>query len=329
MFVSPPSCGAVAVGRNTAVFSLLGGNAPPVNTVAPVISSNGDLANPVVGDVFNTTDGTFSPVVDPHSFDYQWYRSGSAIGPATSNQYTAATADIGSTISSSTVINAANGTSAAAFSSNTSGTVTAPPSAGWWTSGGATGVIAAWQPKGAATQSDSKINLANPGTHDATDIVAPAWDAANGWKFNGLTQVVDSTIIPGTGVFWIVQFTNSAGAGSIIGYFNGGNERVELSESGASWVTGNGQASIWGTHVPAANIAMVEGGSTYLNGTASSSSGPWSGTESQTVLIGARRRADLLSIDNFESVDITALAAYNPAPNPTQITAIAAAMAAL
>lgn len=60
----------------------------------------------------------------------------------------------------------------------------------WWLAGGvaAANCVAAYQPKGAADYAASKVNLANPGTYDATDgAVYPTWDAANGWKFDHST----------------------------------------------------------------------------------------------------------------------------------------------
>lgn len=68
----------------------------------------------------------------------------------------------------------------------------APPSGdsgeeNWWTAGGVdpSSVISAYQAKGAASYAASKLNLANPGTHDLTDVSAPTWNATDGWVFSG------------------------------------------------------------------------------------------------------------------------------------------------
>jgi hypothetical protein len=67
--------------------------------------------------------------------------------------------------------------------------VAATPVVNWWEAGGATGAMFAYQPKGAADYATSKVNLANPGTNDATDGAAiPTWGASDGWTFNGSTQ---------------------------------------------------------------------------------------------------------------------------------------------
>lgn len=65
-------------------------------------------------------------------------------------------------------------------------------------------VLIAYQPKAATgtiyernvpDYATSKINLANPGTYDAVEGVAPNWSAATGWTGTG-TQYLDTTLIP-------------------------------------------------------------------------------------------------------------------------------------
>lgn len=58
--------------------------------------------------------------------------------------------------------------------------------ANWWEVPGKT-CVAAYQPKGAASYAASKTNLANPGTYDAAEGVAPSWAAATGWSFDGVS----------------------------------------------------------------------------------------------------------------------------------------------
>lgn len=55
----------------------------------------------------------------------------------------------------------------------------------WYLSGGIDPATcrAAYQPIGAANYAASLVNLAHPGTNDATEGTAPAWDAVNGWQF--------------------------------------------------------------------------------------------------------------------------------------------------
>lgn len=76
----------------------------------------------------------------------------------------------------------------------------------WITAGGISlsNVVAAYQPKGAASLAASYTNLVNPGTYDATPGVAPTWDTVNGWKFNGTTQYLDTGIVPSIQQDWTV-----------------------------------------------------------------------------------------------------------------------------
>ena len=68
--------------------------------------------------------------------------------------------------------------------------------ANWWEAGGATGCVAAYQPKGAASQAASYVNLANPGTYDAAPGNAPTWNTATGWAFNGSNQYLTTGVVP-------------------------------------------------------------------------------------------------------------------------------------
>jgi len=55
---------------------------------------------------------------------------------------------------------------------------------GWWLSGGisAADCLIAYQPKGAADYAASKVNLANPGTYNATESTSTiAWTTETGW----------------------------------------------------------------------------------------------------------------------------------------------------
>lgn len=65
--------------------------------------------------------------------------------------------------------------------------------------------MAAYQPVGAASLAASYVNLQNPGTYDAAPGVAPTFDTAEGWVFNGSTQWLDSGITRGSGYTMIVR----------------------------------------------------------------------------------------------------------------------------
>ena len=84
----------------------------------------------------------------------------------------------------------------------------------WWLSGGisAANCVAAYQPKGAASLAASYVNLANPGTYNAAPGVAPTFDAATGWTFNGFSQYLTTGIIPSffSQITLAVRFSNAS-----------------------------------------------------------------------------------------------------------------------
>jgi len=136
----------------------------------------------------------------------------------------------------------------------------------WWLAGGisAANCIAAYQPIGAADYAASKVNLANPGTYDATEGVAPDWDDVNGWKFNGIDDYLNTGVTPEKDQTWsmIIKYSNwvwkqnfntfcgcggGAGHGFLISefdpnspyegqdaYFFNGNYKYEASGAGAA-----------------------------------------------------------------------------------------------
>lgn len=95
----------------------------------------------------------------------------------------------------------------------------------WWLYGGipAANCIAAYQPKGSTDLAASYINLANPGTYNATPGVAPDFDTTNGWKGTG-TQWLRTGIIPTGFVSWSIgiRYSNASENGIISGFTDGG-----------------------------------------------------------------------------------------------------------
>lgn len=79
---------------------------------------------------------------------------------------------------------------------------------GWWNLNGAiTSCVAAYQPIGAASYAASLSNLNNPGTNDAVALIAPEWDATNGWKFS--SDALETNIVPSDGYSVIIRYSNA------------------------------------------------------------------------------------------------------------------------
>lgn len=88
---------------------------PPINTVAPVVSGTA-----TVGSTLSTTNGTWTGAPAP-TFTYQWQRSGSNIGGATSSTYVIQAADAQNTLRC--VVTATNPLGAVSANSNSTATV--------------------------------------------------------------------------------------------------------------------------------------------------------------------------------------------------------------
>ena len=100
------------------MLMLIGGKgaSAPVNTVAPALSDS----TPQVGQVISVSNGTWTSDTTP-TFTYQWQRSGSNIGGATSSSYTVVNSDYNNTLRC--VVTATNPVGADSANSNTSSTV--------------------------------------------------------------------------------------------------------------------------------------------------------------------------------------------------------------
>ena len=206
--------------------------------------------------------------------------------------------------------------------------------ANWWEAGGATGAVAVYQPKGAASLAASYSNLANPGTYDAAPGVAPTWASGTGWTFAG-TQYLKSGITPADGYSVVVRVSNYAQAytasfgtraSSTARFYimpntiNGGGSSI-FAYASIEQGTGSGTSVVNGV------LAMTKDAG-YKDGviiTAISST--WVGAAGGTVYIGARDRAG--AADYYMTGDIQAIAIYNTTLTAPQVAAVSAAMAAL
>lgn len=80
--------------------------------------------------------------------------------------------------------------------------VSSGAAADWWDDNGAiSGCVAAYQAKGAASLAASYVNLANPGTYDATvpaGVSAPTWAASTGWGVDSTHRLTTNVVAQGT-----------------------------------------------------------------------------------------------------------------------------------
>lgn len=150
--------------------------------------------------------------------------------------------------------------------------VSAPGSGNWWEAGSAPTPVAVYQPKGAASLAASYVNLANPGTYNAAPGVAPTFDAATGWTFNGSTQYLTTGITPGSATWSaLCRFSGGTTTGYKIvfgtRYTGATSQLFEIFQQGdgVSYYANGGFVS---TARVVAGVLSLAGKSAYKNGVA-------------------------------------------------------------
>lgn len=186
--------------------------------------------------------------------------------------------------------------------------------------------VAAYKAKGATSQANSYINLANPGTHDAMAVVAPSWSEALGWVFNGSTQALGTDIIPSSGWTMLVCYNTLASVGVaaiIAGSQNTtGNRRFYVGKSAAgAELYGSGALAIDGA-VTSSGVLTIAGQNGYFNGVSRGLSiTDWdTPTNARPIYFGA------VNVDgsaaSFASVRIFAVAIYDTILSTRQIQGV-------
>lgn len=196
--------------------------------------------------------------------------------------------------------------------------------ANWWESGGASGAVAVYQPKGATSLAASYIDLSGNG-NNATPVAAPAWNALTGWAFSGAQYL--STVTVSQTYTTIVQISDAAvGTYCVFGYYSIPFAHRILPNRTTIGVMYAATAKAPG--VAAGNLALA-GSNGYRNG-ALDIAVPTVGTGSGQLYIGAQR--DATSGNNATALyigKIQAIAIYNNTLDAAKVAAVAAAMAAL
>jgi hypothetical protein len=200
-----------------------------------------------------------------------------------------------------------------------------PHSLNWWQAVPVT-PWAIYQPKGAASLAASYTDLSGSG-HDAGVGVAPAWDAVNGWKFNGTSQYLTTTFVPDTDQSQtaLVQFSNVTNDGRLFAFRAANDRRFWIiPDTGGNTVGyANGDEIEKGPLLAAGNLA-VAGSEGYRNGAAESITIPGWGGEAGAVFIGAQ-------VAGFKHIAayIQAIAFYASTLTAAQVLTLATEMAAL
>lgn len=202
----------------------------------------------------------------------------------------------------------------------------------WWLTVGVT-PIAAYAAKGAADLASSYINLANPGTFNAAPGVAPTWDVATGWTFNGTTQYLTTGVVPVNNQTWSVFVRYSAvtvinnrvlvgvssGGTGILRFFMRATPRVDYSNGGVLTVNGS---------IPAAAVLAIAGNVAYRDGVAEAGNIlTATGTFTQGFFIGAHNIAGVASL--FFAGNIVAVWIADSTLDAAQVATMSTAMSQL
>lgn len=204
----------------------------------------------------------------------------------------------------------------------------------WYLAGGvsAANCIAAYQPIGAADYAASKVNLANPGTHNATDGAEyPTWNATDGWIGNGSSQYLLTDIVQDS-LSWSVamRFTNKTDGTKYIASsynYSSTNRRFGFYGDGSSLIYGNAQNIYSYGSVPSSGVAILSGFDAYFDGSDVGDISEGANITSGTFTILARKSG--ANIAYFSDTKIQALSIYDTALTSYQAAAITTAMNAL
>lgn len=204
--------------------------------------------------------------------------------------------------------------------------------ANWWDVAGQT-CIAAYAAKGAASLAASYTNLTGNATYNAAPGVAPTFDTATGWTFNGSTQYLTTGIAPAGGWSMIVRFSTLTNVDCIIvgSQAAGGASTTQFmliprSASGASRTYRNGGDLIIAGGKTDATMAIA-GSVAYLDGAAETGSMANALSGAQIIFIGCRNNGG--TANSFAACKIQALAIYSTTLTAGDVATLTTAMAAL
>jgi hypothetical protein len=202
----------------------------------------------------------------------------------------------------------------------------------WWKPTGLieSQCVAAYAAKGSASQAASYLNLVSASTHAITASVAPTWDTAVGWTFNGASQFLATDIVPTATYSVIVKF-NGGGAlsiGAVVGAYNNAVSttrfyiRPSYSTSQHTWAYGN-YGTLVGGPITSGVLALCAGLG-YIDGVADGTQNGFFTGASVTFYIGALHIG--AGISNYWGGNVTSIAFYNVILTPAQVVEIGARM---
>lgn len=133
--------------------------------------------------------------------------------------------------------------------------------------------LIAYRPAGASDLANSYVNLANPGTYNASvGLGAPDWSAGTGWQFNGSNQSLTTNYdMPSDSSYTIiVKFSGITNTGVLLYNWGLTSRQIRLQPDNGSDAVVYALASTAVTKSPAMTdgILAIAGAKGFRNGTA-------------------------------------------------------------
>lgn len=193
------------------------------------------------------------------------------------------------------------------------------------------GAVAAYCALGAADAAASYKNLINPGTMDlVTGAVPPTFSAETGWSWDGSTQhCMETGFVPTSqDCSYMIRFSDCVDATykAVLAYSTT-NASVSIQAQATSNNVGyvNGAATTSVSPKLLSGILGIAGNKAYRNGVAEGSDlAAWGATNNKKISIAGGGTGFLGA-----QVKVQALIIYNSVLTPTQMLALAQAMAAI
>lgn len=198
----------------------------------------------------------------------------------------------------------------------------------WWLMGGINPAdcVAAYAPRGAASQAASYVNLANPGTYDCGTTSAPGWNSDDGWVFTGTNQsIFNALIIPATQNWSVIcEFSDLTNDGILFGCGNYGGKYFMIQPNNSDLFCRFLNGSGVGLSVPprvTSGIVGMAGNKAYVNGVQVAGDIPdLSVAITNSLYIGCRNMGAQM---DFVAVKMRRFAVYNVVLTPEQMLALA------
>lgn len=189
-------------------------------------------------------------------------------------------------------------------------------------------VLAAYEPKGAASQAASY--LSKTGSNNAIAADTPGWDTTNGWKFNGTSNYLTTSILGQAGMSIIISLSNNASSSraNIVGATDGAVGGLAIETVGV--VTsktrfGHGSAIQEISPKMTQGILAITPTKVFFNGYPYTTNAQnWSGVTPKNLWIGCKNVNGSPGL--YNSVYVQALYIYSAALSDAQVLAISDAM---